>query len=218
MNTQFARRTVALIGIAAASYGFTGSAQAKGTAFYTTLNLGLTHAPDVKDSLNVTTKLNNGMGVSAALGYRYGENMRAEAEVLYGKNSVDTLTDTAVNGGNSENAGGRVSTLALMANGYYDFKTNTAIVPYVGAGIGVAKISVNDVSAPGFTVTNDSDNVLAWQFKAGVSYPVSKRTDVTFGYRFFDTRRLSLVSDDGTRFTSDGARIHSLEIGLRYGF
>ena len=218
MNTQSVKRTIALIGIVAASYGWAGLAQAEEGKPYVALELGLSNPSTSKDSLNDTSEFNNGASISAALGYGIWKNLRAEAEVFYGRNTADTIAYPSVNGGNPQDASGNVTSLGFMANGYYDFKTDMAIVPYIGAGIGFDKVSVNNVTAPGLSGVNDSDLVLAWQFKAGLSYAVLDNTYLTFGYQFFDTRDLSLVTKGGTSYTSDGARTHSIKIGLRYGF
>ncbi|HEC90121.1 MAG TPA: porin family protein, partial [Alphaproteobacteria bacterium] len=183
MNTQSVKRTIALIGIVAASYGWAGLAQAEEGKPYVALELGLSNPSTSKDSLNGTTEANNGVSISADLGYGIGKNLRAEAEVFYGRNALDTIANPAANGGNPQSAGGNKSVLGLMANGYYDFKTDMAIVPYIGAGIGVVKVSVNDASAPGISGTNDSDTVMAWQLRAGVSYAILDNTYLTFGYQ-----------------------------------
>jgi len=218
MNKQFLRQTMVLGGLFLMTWGVVGSAQAKDKHPYVAFSLGVNDLSTVKTSLGATLEANKGLRISAAAGYAIGEHVRAEVELFREKNTADTLAISDVSGGLPQTASGNITTTGLMANGYYDFKTKMAVVPYIGIGLGFAKVTAKNVTAAGFVGTNDSDRVLAWQLKAGVSYAVTDATDLTFGYRFFDTQDLSLVTTAGTPYTSDGARSHSLEIGIRYGF
>ena len=212
------RSTIFIITVAIVVGGLSGIAHSEGAGFYTGVKLGMSRPTTTKNSLDTTVKANKGIRISGVLGYGNGESLRGEAELFRSKASIYTLSHPDVSGGSPQDASGNVSAVGLMANGYYDFKTDMPIVPYVGAGVGAVNVSVNDVTASGFLKGNDSDRVLAWQLKAGISYPVSDKTSLTFGYRFFDTKDLSLVTSAGTPYTADGARSHSLETGLRYVF
>lgn len=93
--------------------------------------------------------------VGAALGKRINERFRIEGEVTYRDNEIGNVAGVSVDGD--------VTSTALMFNGYYDFETDTVFKPYVGAGIGYADLEVGD----------ESDDVFAYQFKAGVSRPLA---------------------------------------------
>lgn len=193
-------------------------AHAEGSAAYIALGLGVTSAPAAEDSLNGKTEFKTGHRALVALGYRIAPSFRAELEASRSKSGIDTIALPGVNSGNPQSASGSITSTALMLNGYYDFQTDLPFTPYVGAGVGQAKVSVNDSSAPGLSGTNDSDRATAWQVMVGGTYALSPRVDMVAGYRFFDTKDLAFTSKGGTNYTSDGARTHALEIGVHYKF
>ena len=59
--------------------------------------------------------------------------------------------------------GGEYQSLGFMANGWYDFDTGGKWVPFVGAGIGAARINLEIESIGGTAVTYDEcDTVFAY--------------------------------------------------------
>jgi len=147
----------------------------------------------------------------AGLGYAFQNGFRLEGEGAYRQND---LSDIA----------GDVNATAAMANLYYDFNRDGAIQPYVGVGVGVAKIDVNGAAA-GLVSFDDNDTVAAYQGMAGVAIPLSERLDLDVGYRYFKAPEGSFngrVSDGegGFRpFTFDGDYEHqAVLVGLRYQF
>lgn len=166
-----------------------------------------------------TTKLEYDAGyrLNFAGGYNFNP-IRAELEIYYSRSNVDTMRNAFVGGGATLKASGATSTTALMANGYYDFVTGTPFSPYLGAGIGWAKVDVNSVTAPGYTTTDDGDNVFAFQGMVGVAYEVTKQLALTAEYRYFGAQDVSLRDRTGTAYKTDGQRVHSFGAGLRYAF
>ena len=125
---------------------------------------------------------------------------------------------------------GDVSALGLMANGWYDIDTGTRWVPYIGGGLGAARLDIG-VGLKG-TVTDDGDTdpatnviemgdgsidraddwVFAYQVGAGIGYRIDDRAVVQFGYRFFGTSKTDI---GGFKMA---IRIHKISVGLRYSF
>lgn len=165
---------------------------------------------------NIDTELDAGYALTAALGHDYG-NLRGEIELSYRENEVDghKLNGTAVSP-----SGGESSALALMANGYYDFDTQTQITPYVGAGIGFARVDVKDYSAAGNNDVADGDEtVFAYQVIAGLEYPVSPRTSLTGEYRYFATTDVDIDTNLGGARGSDVTfDSHSILLGVKHSF
>ena len=60
---------------------------------------------------------------------------------------------------------------SYMLNGYFDIPTYTPVHPYVGAGVGLARVKnrLNILTGPDF-VTKDSKTNIAYQLMAGVGY------------------------------------------------
>ncbi len=78
-----------------------------------------------------------------------------------------------------------------MFNAYYDLGNWRGIVPYVGAGVGLA---YNQLSETYFTqnvfltnrIEGDSRLALAWSLMAGIGWQISDRAILDLGYRYMD--------------------------------
>jgi opacity protein-like surface antigen len=114
--------------------------------------------------------------------------------------------------------------MTAMLNAYYDFTNNSRLTPYVGAGIGVTRTSINMNYDDGTsTTTADDDTIYAgYNLMAGVGYAVSQNIDLTLGYRWLDalsdgeiTATNSLAGDVTVE---GGTQAHELLAGVRYNF
>lgn len=166
------------IGLAAAT---TASAQ----TWYAGGNLGLNYAHDAASSSgNLVTYDLLGFGFGGFVGREMGNNLRAEGEITYRSNDVDTV------GAVSSSA--TVTSLAVMANGFYDFKqVGTVFTPYVGGGVGVASAD--------YTVAGQQygDTVVAMQLGAGLMFNLSPDLAASVDYRLFGTEDLGLGAGSG---------------------
>lgn len=172
--------------------------------------LNLAHDADATDGV-VTEEVAYDLGFAFGgfVGYDLGNGLRLEGEVTYRVNDFDTL------GGIS--FGGDVSSLALMANGFYDFDSGSPFVPYVGAGAGVANVSANDINFLGIQVVDDDATVFAYQLGVGVGYEVSPTLTLTADYRYFATADVDLNDTGGFPFEFEYANSTFL-IGARASF
>ena len=66
--------------------------------------------------------------------------MRVEVEYGWQKNDLDTLSYANRIGNFGE---GDLKTQSLMVNGYYDIDTDSPWTPFIGAGVGWAKVDLN---------------------------------------------------------------------------
>ena len=144
------------------------------------------------------------MGGSIAIGTSVKtDNGAARVELEYNQNEVAESTLFGV-------AETEVETQSVMLNGYYDIDTDTKLTPYVGAGIGYAKIKgkllVDALSA------SEDDNSFAWQVGAGVGYALTDSVTVDAGYRYVDYGDFS--NDDVKIDTS----ANEFYVGARYSF
>lgn len=111
-------------------------------------------------------------------------------------------------GNGLEDAGGDVSILSFLGNGYLDFELPASpIEPYVSAGLGFS--SVDDDSGVG---TSD-DTVFTWQFGAGLAFDVAPAMKLDVGYRYLGANDADLAG--GRDYSIDS---HNLLVGLRFGF
>ena len=159
--------------------------------------------------------------MSAALGMRLPNRLRAEAEIAYRQYDVDSLTVTnagdvsGLSTGTAVTVSGDVTALALMANGLYDFETDWLVTPFVMGGIGTAMVVANDVKSGTVKIADDGAWVFAYQFGAGVSYAFDKRWSLEASYRLFGTTDPELKDTAGDKFDTEFMS-HSFLFGARY--
>ena len=183
---------------------------------YVSGNLGIAMASDsdATDSTAPGTTLDiesdSGLALGAALGYGFG-NIRVEGEIAYQKNDLDKAS---ISGLGSVDLTGDFSSTALLLNGYYDFKNQSAFTPFVSGGIGMATVEVNDFNAPGSGLpdTNEDDTVFAYQVGAGVGYAVTEKVNLDVKYRYFGT------SDPEFETTEVEYSSHNVYAGIRVSF
>jgi opacity protein-like surface antigen len=115
---------------------------------------------------------NVGAGVGVSLGYQglFLPGIRAEGEIVYRTNNVDRATSSGFPG--TTGARGSIDSAGFMGNVLYDFMSDSQWTPYLGAGVGAARVTVNDISFPAFSSQTFSGNDwrFAYQGIAGVKY------------------------------------------------
>ena len=103
---------------------------------------------------------------------------------------------------------------SYMLNGYFDLPTGTDFHPYVGAGIGVARIKTR-LSEDDFVDKNYSTN-LAWQAGGGIGYNLTRNWTLDIGYRY--------VNNGHNKWKIEGDKVkvnteeHQITAGVRYTF
>jgi len=144
------------------------------------------------------------------VGYGFG-SFRAEGELGYRENDLKSFT------GGTGTASGEARAWSLMANGFYDIDVGGSVKPYVGAGVGVARIDLDGISQGGTALADDRDDVLAFQAMAGLRVPLSDSLSADLGYRFLATQNPTFTSVGGTGF-SGRYRSHAVTVGLTWQF
>jgi opacity protein-like surface antigen len=140
---------------------------------------------------------------------------RYELELTYRQNDFDEIFDP-IFGTTSYDGDG--SALAFMANAFWDIATGSPVTPYLGGGIGVANVSINDLVEPGFgQVVDDDDTVFAYQVGAGVALELNPHMALDLGYRYFATSDPEFTDVDGFKFESE-YKTHNASLGLRIMF
>ncbi len=217
------------IGLALASTALASPALARDDQWYVGVDGGAILVEDL--NLDIGTS-NNAAGIDTKTGYDFGGvvgydfgGFRLESEVSY--READLTRTNATSGGitvGSDNAvslgsfasAGDVNALSFMVNGMFDFGDDDGLQGFVGGGVGVARVDVqNIVSNPAWL--DDSDTGFAWQALAGVRAPISDNWDVGLKYRFFNAPNIDLVDRLG-RNVSTRLRTHSLMGSLVYNF
>lgn len=156
-------------------------------------------------------EFDTGPAFNAAVGYGM-QNLRVEGEFGYQKNDFNKQNAL----GFSSALDGDVTALSFLVNGYYDIPTGSNFTPFITAGIGLARVDVNDLTVPGLRMApfNGDDTVLAGQVGAGVSYALNEKLNVDLKYRYFMTDNLEFSRGN----TLDGLTSHNVYLGVRYSF
>jgi len=162
-------------------------------------------------------KFKTGYGLGLVGGFDFG-TWRAEGEFAWRKNDIKEISF----GGVTDPLDGESTSMALMANGYYDFRmVSPTFVPYVGGGLGFARVSaeVVDPTVGGGTVIDDSDMVFAYQFAAGVGIVLNPQVTIDLGYKYFATTdpEFEIIGAGGIKGEAEYSS-HNIFLGARYSF
>ncbi len=172
----------------------------------------------VKDGIEIDSR--TGYDFGGLVGYDFG-GFRLETEVAYKKaDPKDVIASgTTINGFSGVAASaGDLSALSFMVNGMVDFGDDDGVQGFVGAGIGVARVQLdNSIDASIGNWVDDSDTGLAWQALAGIRAPISDNWDVGLKYRYFNAGKVNLVDNVGRNIKTE-MRSHSLLGSLIYNF
>jgi OOP family OmpA-OmpF porin len=125
---------------------------------------------------NVNLNFNTGWAAGGSIGYDF-VGPRVEVEGIYRQNTGN-VTIPGFAGSNGLTA----SNVGVMANVYYDFLAGQTIVPYIGAGLGVA---FTQVQLYGVGTSNSTQ--FAYQGIIGVGWNVSPMIRLNLEGRYYGT-------------------------------
>jgi len=163
------------------------------------------------------TDFEDGYGASLEVGKRLPHGLRGALEVTYDRSGVEghdglsaggtaldgedvaVLTGDAVPFGVSvgdtlQFGRGRVENIGAFANAYYDFNRGGRVEPYVGAGLGVMKTSVQ-LNPSAVSVVKDDSTNFAYQLKAGATVRVNERVEVFGEYTYRASEDMGVESN-----------------------
>lgn len=163
-------------------------------------------------SSSFTTEYDTGFLGGLTLGYLFPSGLRPEVELRYAENDIGTIkTDQG-----SADGKGDIASIALMGNLWFNFNQDGNWHPYIGAGVGVAKLDLDLPGANAGSGFQADDTVFAYQGGVGISYDLTEKTVIDLGYRYFAT--------DDPEFEQSSAAIYSeytqqvALLSLRYTF
>ena len=171
-------------------------------------------------------------------GYKFNNWFRADVTGEYRGNSQFFGTDaiTYPGGVGTDTYHGTKSEWVVLANAYVDLGTWWSMTPFIGAGVGGARVSIANFTDQGIANSGGGavpglafgDNVskwnLAWALHAGVAYRVTPSFTVELAYRYLDMGD-GLTGDlrtfDGTNTiynptTFKNITSHDLKLGVRW--
>ncbi len=178
------------------------------------IGYGYASDPDGSQTAGATTNESiGGFGVfGAGLGYRIDKNIRADVTVDY-RPAADVDSTSATGNTNASDVEG----LAVLVNGYYDLGQYDMINPYVGIGVGYARLKTGNQTTTGGVAseTGTSSSNFAWAATTGAAVDITEHTAVDLGYRYVD---LGEFEQSGGTTTYDRLAVHEFRIGLRHEF
>ncbi len=145
-----------------------------------------------------------GYDLGIAAGYDFGM-FRIEGELGTIYNEVDKYDSIRASDGS-------FYTVTLMANSYFDIQINSPVTPFLFAGLGLARVSTDDISVNNIRIADDTDTAFAFQIGAGVSFVFWENVDLDIGYRYFQADDLELT-DTTVEYSG-----HSVILGIRYWY
>lgn len=205
-----------LIASAISLLGFTSTAFAMDFEQYVSAKAVLNHVNNkfeasVGGESDSLKKSKNVGGFRLAYGVAFPvDSNKIRTELEYGYNGKVKLSETI----DKEYYGSDTKSQSLMVNAYFDFNTDTAFTPYVGAGIGYARLK-NTLSYEDNSISKSSNN-FAWNVGAGVSYAVNRDVDIDLSYRFAD------YGDVKYSYEGDSIKVkqrgNEFNLGVRFNF
>jgi len=166
----------------------------------------------------VESQFDSGTGFGITLGRTF-DQFRGELEYTSRKNDIKSHS---LNGGATlAGSKGEAKSDAFMLNGYYDFNTDSAFVPYLGGGIGMAKVKFDDFGVDAIpNVMNDDESQFAYQFMAGGEYRFADTWGLFAEYRYFATADVDVNTSTATGGVSNsiGYKTNNVLVGARFMF
>ncbi len=164
------------------------------------------------------SKEDEGYIAGGAAGYNIGPspigNLRIELNLDYRDNGVSSIGVHGATG-----AGGSINSLAGMINGLVDTPYQFwGIRPYLGAGIGLVSMNLDNITVAGTPVANDRDTVPALQAMAGLRYDLNSNWSASLEYRFLDGFNPRFHTVNNSAIATSGYRNHSILLGVTYNF
>jgi OmpA-OmpF porin, OOP family len=152
---------------------------------------------------------NPGVVLAAVGGYQFGNGIRSEGEL----NFRHLTTDKLVTSGGPVAVDSDIWSCGVMTNVYYDFRTRTAVTPYLGAGVGLVVVDFGKGTSNGTARwTPDKDVSVAYQGIAGFALRIGSQTSLDFVYHHYAVPQL--------HFDTLAAQFRglNLSLGVRHWF
>lgn len=163
---------------------------------------------DIDNGVSGKAEFETGYGFAGVVGHNF-DPWRLEGEISYRNNDYDKV---GVTGGQPVNVGGSFKSLGLLVNGYYDFKIQESIKPFLMIGAGGARLDTDAVSGGGISISDDDVWQFAYQIGLGVGWQAATSLTFDLSYRFHSTL------DPKFKGLEMEYQTHNILLGIRYSF
>jgi opacity protein-like surface antigen len=172
--------------------------------------------------------VSSGMLAGLGLGYQFNNWFRADFTGEYRGGTTFRGLDTY--GPASNDYYGTKSEWLFLANAYIDLGTWWCFTPFVGAGIGYSRNTIdnwrdiNNVTGATAYADSNSQWEMAWALHAGIAYKVTPNFTAEFAYRYVnlgDFASGDMIGFNGVNSTYNplnlnGVTSHDFKLGLRW--
>lgn len=139
--------------------------------------------------------LKRNIGLSAALGYQLSQ-FRVEAELQRLTSDTEPSESSGTLFGGIGATTGAIKETAGFANGYFDFPAFFGFAPYVGAGLGYARVDLDNLGrtrngTPALQFSG-SDSVFGYQAMLGFQFHLFGTATLNGGYRFIKRQNIAV--------------------------
>ena len=166
--------------------------------------------------------LKNNTGFSGALGYKFAL-LRLEGELQYLSNSTEPAATSGTLLGGVGFTTGKIKETAGFANAYLDFPAFFGLGAYVGAGLGYARVNLDDFGRTSNNVPvlqfSGSDSVFGYQAMFGLQLHLFGTATLNAGYRFIKRQDIAVrdvVANARRNIKLGDNRV--FELGVALGF
>ncbi len=161
----------------------------------------------------------NALEAGAGFGYKY-QWMRFDLTLDRGFPSSFNATTAAP--GVQPQYTAKLGWLAALGNAYVDFGTWWGFTPYVGAGIGVARLhsaQYVDNGLPPHAVSPQSQMTnFSWAVMGGVAFQVAPSWMIDVGYRRLDLGKVFNTTGFGDSIVINNVTTQQVRVGVRFLF
>jgi opacity protein-like surface antigen len=185
------------------------------------------------DSVSTVQKeFDSGWLFGIGVGYQFNSWFRADLTGEYRGGVSFHGLDLVRDGGGQldDNYWARKSEWLVLANAYFDLGTWYGLTPFIGAGVGTARVTISDfkdigvVGQGGGYADSASKWNLAWAAHAGLAYKVNPGFTVELAYRYVDLGKGTsgdLIQYDGTNNFNNPMEFknitsHDVKLGVRW--
>lgn len=172
----------------------------------------LNTSDNTADGVRFESTFNPGYAAALKVGGILAPHWRLEGEAGYASNNVDQVKYPTY----SSNSQGSKSAIKGLVNVIYDFTPDRRYRPYVGAGVGAAFLTINNIRVNGVSFAGDTDTEFAYQAIAGIEYAVTHSAFLYINYHYFATAAPSFNDVYADKPYNSTYRSQNVVIGLRY--
>ena len=186
--------------------------------WYISVFAGLNDVDDttlVTDFGTIDTTYDSGIALSFSVGYDFENRFRLEGEIL--SDRVNDVDLHRLGGVELPRSVGGLEHEAGILNVFADFRREARVSPYVGVGVGVAEVTLDEYGYEGLPdpVTAEK-NALTYQAIAGLAVALAEDWSLQFDARYVSGDDAEL--DFGGMTTELSYSAFSLTAGVRYTF